>query len=61
MKKSIKSKYLLLPGLILLILKYIIGGVIGDALGLIGLIVFIMGIIAWFRERKEKKRKREII
>ena len=54
--KSVSWKYSLPIGIVLLVASYIIGGIIGGAIGLIGTILFLFGLVdgitAFIKSRK---------
>jgi hypothetical protein len=55
-KKEVKAKHLLLVALISYGLAYLIGGIIGDSLGVLGLICLLLGIVNLIKELSNKKR-----
>lgn len=58
MKKTLSAKILFILTIISWALVYIIGGIIGDALRLLAVILLLMTIIAFFRELSNKKAKK---
>jgi cobalamin synthase len=52
MNKSLSWKALLLIAVIAEILRQVLGGIIGDFIGLLGLICFLMAIVAFLRNKK---------
>jgi hypothetical protein len=53
MKKQIPWPYLIFGGLILHCVDYLGGGVITSAIGVLGDLLFLFGIIEFFRTRKK--------
>lgn len=51
--KTLSWKALLVSAAIAYLSSYIIGGIIGNALGLLGLILLLMGIIGIFQKNKK--------
>lgn len=58
MQKTLSVKVLFISTIISWVLVYIIGGIIGDALRLLAVILLLMTIIAFFREMGNKKIKK---
>jgi type IV secretory pathway VirB2 component (pilin) len=52
MKKSLPAKYVLLVAVIAQGLRFLIGGLIGDAFGLLSLVCFVLGIVGLFTKKK---------
>lgn len=57
MKKEIPAYILFIIALVSYGLSYIIGGIIGDSFGVLGLICLLLSIVRFFRERANKKKE----
>jgi hypothetical protein len=59
LNKKLKSKYLFIAGIVSFITAFLIGGIIGSGLELIGFIAITMAILALNKELKDRKKQKE--
>ena len=57
MKKNLSWKILIGVAIVAYALSYLLGGVIGNALGLLGLICLLLGIVGIFQKPKKEDNK----
>lgn len=59
MKKTIKPIYLVLFGVLGYIIRFTVGGIIGDAIGLLGFILLALGIVGLISSAVKHNKKAE--
>ena len=58
LKKHLPGKPQVLAGVIIYVFGWLIGGIIGSGIELVGFLLFIFGLMAWNRELRAKKHEK---